>query len=204
MALDFLVRLADGLTQMFGKNCEVVIHDMNNFKNSILYIKNNHVTNRQVSEKFKILGIKDVDEFFNGKDLINCNASTADKRLLKSSTFHLKGEDYHYAFGINLDYTHLAFAQSIISDLIHVGEDINDAINDTPSPEVMLEKLLEEALRQIGKPISMLSKKDRIFIVQYLEEKGAFNVQKAIPMVSEKLNISRYTIYNYLKEIKKN
>ena len=104
-ALDFLSRLCDGLSVMFGSNCETVVHDMNDPNKSIVYIANGQVTNRNIGDKFKILGGKDIDKFFSGTDIINCKALSPDKRTLKSSTFHMKGHGYHYALGINFDYT---------------------------------------------------------------------------------------------------
>lgn len=201
-ALEFLTTLCDGISVMFGSNCETVVHDMNDINKSIVYISNGHVTNRNVGDKFKILGGKDIDKFFSGTDIVNCKALSPDKRTLKSSTFHIKGQGYHYALGINFDYTNFEFAHNILKDLITVGMDISDVIQATPSTEDMLDNYIDEALKIVGKPIPMLKKNDRVQIVKYLDEKGAFVLQRSIPIISEKLNISRYTLYNYLKEIR--
>lgn len=116
-ALDFLSRLCDGLSVMFGPNCETVVHDMNDPNKSIVYIANGQVTNRNIGDKFKILGGKDIDKFFSGTDIINCKALSPDKRTLKSSTFHMKGHGYHYALGINFDYTNFEFAHNILKEI---------------------------------------------------------------------------------------
>lgn len=201
-ALDFLKRISDGISVMFGSSCEAVVHDMLDDKKSIVYIVNSHVTNRNIGDKLKILGGRDIDRFFSGTDIVNSKALTKDNRTLKSSTFHIEGEGYHYALGINFDYTNFAFASGILEDFISVGQDIDELIKTAPTVEEKLEALLDDALRSIGKPISMLNKNDRITVVKCLEEKGAFIMQKSIPIVSKKLNISRYTVYNYLKELK--
>ncbi|WP_352406967.1 helix-turn-helix transcriptional regulator [Acetoanaerobium noterae] len=201
-ALDFLIRLCDGLSVMFGPNCETVVHDMNDPNKSIVYIANGQVTNRNIGDKFKILGGKDIDKFFSGTDIINCKALSPDKRTLKSSTFHMKGHGYHYALGINFDYTNFEFAHNILKDLISVGKDISEVIQASPNTEDLLDGYIDDALKFVGKPISMLKKEDRVQIVKCLEEKGAFVLQRSIPIISERLNISRYTLYNYLKEIR--
>ena len=36
-------------------------------------------------------------------------------------------------------------------------------------------------------------------LIQLLQRQHAFDYQKAVPFISEKLGVSRYTIYNYLK-----
>ena len=201
-ALDFLSRLCDGLSVMFGPNCETVVHDMKDPNKSIVYIANGQVTNRSIGDKFKILGGKDIDKFFSGTDIINCKALSPDKRTLKSSTFHMKGHGYHYALGINFDYTNFEFAHNILKDLISVGKDISEVIQASPNTEDLLDGYIDDALKFVGKPISMLKKEDRVQIVKCLEEKGAFVLQRSIPIISERLNISRYTLYNYLKEIR--
>ena len=39
-------------------------------------------------------------------------------------------------------------------------------------------------------------------IVKYLDEKGAFLIKKSAERVAEYLDISRFTVYNYLNETK--
>lgn len=46
-----------------------------------------------------------------------------------------------------------------------------------------------------------MEKEDKIEIIKYLDQRGAFMIKGAVDQVADKLNVSRYTIYNYLKEI---
>lgn len=200
--LDFLKRLADGLAVMFGKNCEVVIHDMKNFESSIIYITNEHVTGRKKGDPFNVLGVHKVDAFFEGEDIINHQGTVKNNHLIKSSTFHIKGDDYHYAMGINYDYTDLSHAQSVLAQLTKVGAPIDEVINVSNQMEKTLEILYEEALDKIGKPLALMKKEDRVRVIKYLDENGAFSIHKSIPLIAKKMKISRYTVYNYLKEIR--
>jgi len=201
MVLDFLKRMADGIATMFGKNCEVVIHDMKNFESSIIYIKNKHVTQREEGDPFNILGTHEVDSLSDGRDIVNYQGKVKNNRLIKSSTFHIKGDTYHYAIGINYDYTDLSYAQSILTELTKVGASIDEVFNNANQMEQTLETLYQEALEKIGKPIALMKKEDRVQVIKYLDENDAFSIHKSIPIISKKMNISRYTIYNYLKEI---
>jgi len=199
-AIDFLNRLAEGIAKTFGSSCEAVIHDMKNKKNSIVSIYNGHVTNRKAGDSLNILGTgRDVNDFLNGIDLIGCQGKTVDGKLIKSSTFHLIGDNYHYAFGINFDYTHLSLAEAAMKELTKVGENIEDVMKECG--ENRLHNIFEECMKIIGKPISMMTRDDRVRIISLLKERNAFSFHKSIPYVSEQLSISRYTIYNYLKEI---
>ena len=199
--LDFLKRVADGLAVMFGHNCEVVIHDMTNYESSILYITNKHVTEREMGGKLDILGTKDIDSFFKGSDLVNYKGKTKNNHLIKSSTFHVKGDNYHYAFGINYDYTNMQIVHNVIGDLIRVGDSIDEVIDKDVNLEKKLSKLFNNAIDYVGKPLPFMRKRDRVEMIRYLNENGAFSIHKSIPIIAEKMNVSRYTIYNYLKEV---
>lgn len=200
--LDFLKRISDGLAEMFGENCEVVIHDMLNFDSSIIYIANKHVTQREVGDPFKILGTKDVEEFFKGSDIVNYKGTSKHSNMLKCSTFHMKGEGYHYALGVNFDFTNISIAHSILGEMMNVGEDLDQAIERQNSVDYILEDLYDQAVARIGKPVPLMHKNERVRLIAYLDEKGAFSIHKSIPIISEKMDISRFTIYNYLKEIR--
>ena len=48
-----------------------------------------------------------------------------------------------------------------------------------------------------------MNREDKIRFVRYLDQKGAFLITKSSERVYEYLNISRYTLYNYLDLIHK-
>jgi predicted transcriptional regulator YheO len=199
-ALNFLNRLSEGLSKTFGRSCETVIHDMNNKKNSIISINNGHVTGRSIGDGLDLLGThKEVNDFLDGIDLVNCAGRTSTGSLIKSSTFHMFGDDYHFAFGINFDYTYLSLAETTIKELTGVGESLEETMMDLG--ENKLKTIFNDCLKTVGKPVPMMSKSDRLRIIRLLRDKNAFSFQKSIPMISEELMISRYTLYNYLKEI---
>ena len=47
-----------------------------------------------------------------------------------------------------------------------------------------------------------MSKADRLRVVQILDEAGAFEMRKAVPAVASYLDVTRFTIHNYLNEIR--
>jgi len=201
--LDFLKRVADGLSTMFGNNCEVVIHDMENDASSILYITNKHVTEREVGDKLDILGTTEINELFRGTDLVNLKGVAKNNHLIKCSTFHVKGKDYHFALGVNYDYTNMLMVHSAVGELIQVGDSIDKvAVENDENLERKLDEFYRQAVDHIGKPIHFMRKKERVEMIKFLHEKGAFSIHKSIPIIANKMNVSRYTIYNYLREIK--
>jgi predicted transcriptional regulator YheO len=68
------------------------------------------------------------------------------------------------------------------------------------SVEEVLNRLVDEAVLLTGKPIDRLQRDDKIEIIRHLESKGAFLVRYSMDMVAELLDMSKFTIYNYLQD----
>ena len=67
----------------------------------------------------------------------------------------------------------------------------------------VLDFLIAEANKLIGKPVSQMKRDDKIEFVRYLDKKGAFLITHSAERVYEYLNISRFTLYNYLDIVHK-
>ncbi|ATW27995.1 helix-turn-helix transcriptional regulator [Candidatus Formimonas warabiya] len=197
--IEILERIAAGISQTFGNDCEVLISDLNNPDNSIISIYNGHVTGRKVGDSLSELGLKAMKEKHVEHDLINYHAKTKDGRLIKCSTFHIKSGKHWLCLGINYDYTNLAMAHATLENLFKVEESMKDEFYANPNE--ILEGMISDAFKLVGKPASLMNKEDRIKVVKYLDERGALVIQKGVQIVAETLNVSRYTIYNYLNEI---
>ncbi|MNY69230.1 hypothetical protein D3C86_2071330 [compost metagenome] len=59
-----------------------------------------------------------------------------------------------------------------------------------------------EAQEQVGKPVALMQKEDKKRMIQLLDSKGAFLIKKGGEKICSYLNISKYTLYSYLEEIK--
>jgi predicted transcriptional regulator YheO len=68
----------------------------------------------------------------------------------------------------------------------------------------MLSSIVNKTLESVGKPVAFISKEEKVNIVQLLDEKGVFLIKGAIDYVAKVLCVSRYTVYNYLDEIRVN
>jgi predicted transcriptional regulator YheO len=198
-ALDFLCRLAEGIAQTFGSNCETLVHDMSKPDHPILAIYNGHVSGRVVGSTVDILGSQDdgPDEAVFKEDFINHLVVTSSGQYIKSTTVSLKGQDFHYALGINFDFTALRRVSSVLDDITSVDTDLKQAINTTGQ----LSTIFENCLAAVGKPILEMKKADRERLIAFMKSKGAFKIQKSVPYVARRLNVSRSTIYHYLNSI---
>ena len=200
-AFEFLDRTARGIAEMFGSSCETLVHDFTIPTHPILSIYNGHVSGRSVGDTTAIMGLDlalDEDAIVN--DLVNLAATTPDGHKTKSSTFHLIGEDYNLALGINFDYTPLAAANKVLVDLMSAQSDLQSALwQDQDSRQ--LADLFDRCLAAVGKPTSSMSKDDRLKMIALLEQHNAFSFRKSVPYVAKNLGVSRYTVYKYLSEV---
>jgi len=198
-ALEFLDRTAKGIAEMFGSSCETLVHDMGVPTHPILRIYNGHVSGREVGSTHDILGTaRELDEEALTSDQVNLYATTPSGQQIKSSTFHLIGEDYNLALGINFDYSSLVYANRILVDLMSAEADLKTAL--WQGGDTALGELYEECLAAVGKPADALGKADRLKIVAMMEQKNAFSYRKSVPYVARRLGVSRYTVYKYLDE----
>lgn len=199
-AFEFLDRTARGIAQMFGSSCETLVHDMSVPEHPILSIYNGHVSGRTVGSTMDILGVgQELDESVREADFVNLYATTPSGQQIKSSTFHMGSEGYNLALGINFDYSSLVFANRILVDLMSADEDLKSAM--WRSGDNRLGEVFDECLAMVGKPVNALSKSDRLKIIALLNQREAFSFRKSVPFVSQRLGVSRYTVYKYLSEL---
>ena len=199
-AFEFLDRTARGIAETFGSSCETLVHDMSIPTHPILSIYNGHVSGRSVGSTQDITGTsRNLDEEALVTDLVNMFASTPDGRQIKSSTFHLIGEDYNLALGINFDYSSLVYANRVLVDLMSAQADLKAVLYQGDSRQ--LAEVFDECLAAVGKPIQALTKADRMKVVALLEQEDAFSFKKAVPYVAKRLQVSRYTVYKYIGEL---
>ena len=201
--LAFLKNEARGIALMFGPNCETLVHDMTRHGHPILAIYNGSVTGREVGSTADIFGdIGDYDEtVYKNKDYTNQLVLSRDGRTLKSTTFNVVGEDYHFALGINMDITNMVRAGQLLSEMTATSGDLQQTLMQDARSQ--LEELLRECVSAVGREPSQMKKTDRMRIIRMLYKRRAFTYQKSVAIVAERLCVSRYTVYKYMHEIEK-
>ena len=102
-------------------------------------------------------------------------------KILKSSTIYIRDNENKPIgiFSINYDITELTIAKNCIDSLISYKEDIEDANKIPQNVNQLLDDLLEESVKKIGKPVALMSKEEKIQAIQFLNDAGAFLITKA-------------------------
>jgi len=199
--LAFLKNEAQGIAKMFGPNCETLVHDMTRPGHPILAIYNGTVTGREIGSTADIFGdIGDYDEtIYQNKDYTNQLVLSRDGRTLKSSTFNIVGDDFHFALGINMDITNMVRATQMLTEMSATSGDLQQTLMQDARSQ--LEELLRECISAVGKQPAAMKKTDRMRIIRMLYRRRAFTYQKSVAIVAERLNVSRYTVYKYMHEL---
>ncbi len=203
-SLDGLIQIAKALGSQFGNNCEVVIHDVKSKSRdkTIVFVENGQVTHRKEGDgpsHVVLTALKKPAEEVH--DHYNYTTQTSDGKILKSSTVYIKGDDgeIHYVFAINYDISSLLLAQNAIGSLTGAADNkqserIPNNVNE------LLDDLIREAVRIVGKPPAMMTKADKVKAVNYLNDAGALLITKSSDRICSALDISKYSLYSYIDQ----
>ena len=204
--LERLKVIAHGLAIQFGPSCEVLIHDLQgNLDTSLVYIENGTITNRHVGDgpSHVVLDVLNYDDGSEGR--FGYLTKTKDGRILKSSTMYIRDDNGNidYLLGINQDITEFVMMHQSLESLIGIGQAENGTVEKiTTSVSELLDDLLLEAERLVGKPGPLMNKVERLKAISYLNEKGAFLISKSSEKIAEYFNISKFTLYSDLNTVK--
>lgn len=207
--LVFLKQLAHGLAVQFGSSCEVVIHDLRkrDLEHSIVHIENGHVSDRHIGDgpSGVVLAPLTTDPS-SVTDKLSYLTKTDGGKVLKSSTMFIRGENdtIDYIFSINYDITALRGAVDSLHALLYTEGSrptypaAEEPQKITHSVNELLDMLMDQAVAKVGKPVSLMNKEDKVAVVQYLNNAGAFLITKSGDKVSSLLGISKFTLYSYM------
>ena len=204
--MDYLKRTAENIAKIFGNYCETAVYIIDGNRSGIVAIHHPKITNRRIGDSFESTlqteseSIRDemIHNFYNGIDEQRGNLQVLSGKALKLIVSHYVTEDVHYAMSVIFDntvFTAAEYALRAFNNASHEDRDIMD------QEDQALEEIFETCHQSFGIPIYKMTKKDRIEMVKLLKAKNAFSFQKCVPYIAEKLRVSRYSIYNYLKEI---
>ncbi len=141
------------------------------------------------------------------KDKLAYLTRTDDGRILKSSTLYIRDDNgrIDYIFSINYDITTLLAVENTIHGLVQTEPENEQRKQNADAPQTithnvteLLDLLIEQAIAKVGKPVALMNKDDKVAVVQYLNNAGAFLITKSGDKVSSLLGISKFTLYSYM------
>lgn len=207
------IPLVKGISLVSGPNCEVSLHSLEDMEHSVIAIENGFITGRKIgSGMIPLIRDRLVEydhEHWQGKpeeDVIgifygfnhNGHSLKSVAVLLRNQAQEIIGcIEIHVDVSIPLNEFIKNFFPSVNGGMM---EEFNERV---PSDvDQLIFNSLEEAISHVNmlKEISALER-NRL-IVRELNDRGIFNIRGAVETIAKKLGTSRYTIYNYLRDIK--
>ncbi len=203
-----LLPIARGLAKMFGPGCEVVLHDIRRLPHSIVAIENGSVSGRTVGDVPTDRMLRNLRNTGDAQD-VRLYISSHEGKILKSLAVTLRDEDGspYGLLGLNYDISEVVQAQRTLADFTAVGP-----LGSARAPETgeifagdireVVAGMITKIVNEMGKTPAAMSREEKMEVVSQLEERGAFLVKRSAEQVAEALDLSRYTIFAYLKEIR--
>jgi len=65
----------------------------------------------------------------------------------------------------------------------------------------LAQHLLAEAIEAAGAPVDLMQKRHKIAVVKDLKDRGFFMLKESVEMAAQALQVTRFTIYNYLQRV---
>ncbi len=206
-----LVSTAHGIARQFGKDCEVCIHDLSvkDLEHTIIFIINGHVSGRKIGDGASKVVLETLEAIEKGDiivDHLGYRTTTQDGRILKSSTVFLKDSTgkYRWVLGINYDVTALMNVDAALQSITTVESRDSNGDGQIPlNVNDLLDNLINQSVKRIGKPPALMNKEEKIQAIQFLRDAGAFLITKSGDKVSNFYGISKFTLYSYIDQSKK-
>jgi predicted transcriptional regulator YheO len=211
--------IVDCIADLFGSNCEVVLHDITQPEKSIVKIRNGHVTGRKVGDALTDLGLKMIKDAEIGLQTTgNYNPRTRNGRLLKSNAITVKDAKGELIgiLCINLDATRMQGVQNVlrkisseIGDFVLIPEKAGAAATTREEHFEkdllpMLQEIIDKTVKGLAKSPDSLSPKDRQEIIGAMDDKGIFFMKNSVHWVADSLGISMPSVYRYLEKARRN
>lgn len=190
-----LTSIAEGINKLLHPFGEVVIHDIKTNTIAAIY---NPISKRESGESSYL----EINDYRNATVIGPYEKTNYDGRKLKSVSIVIKNDknELQYLLCINMDVSVFEQYRSILDHFLATSKneeqdflfksDLNDKINHYIQKYCISHNL----------SITTLEKEHKQNVTLELKKAGALQEKNAIPYIARILNVSRATIYNYLKE----
>lgn len=202
--------LLDFLSKVLDENYELVIHSFrkNKADGNIIAIKNGYISGRKIGDGLLPEGKQVLlnDAFLYSNNIINYGATSANGESLVCSAMFIgeEGSEPAGIFSINRKYE--TARNDKIGSAISAVRLASNFRNQSQIKVVTLSSVNEEmtkAIVQVTKGAKSvpekLTLKERLLAISVLKERGVFELKNAIQAAADFFNISKPTMYRYLK-----
>lgn len=203
-----LAMLVEPLGSTLPPDSEVVLHDLRRLPHSIVAIAGD-VTGRRVGGPATDLLLRKAAAGTIATT-VGYETRLPDGRTLRSTTIVVRDSSGTAvaALCINSDVMIWQAVKAIAESMLPEGTTEQHAEQQPPPAErfaqdidELAQHLLAEAIEACGAPVDLMQKKHKIAVVNDLKERGFFMLKESVEMAAAALQVTRFTIYNYLNEL---
>lgn len=216
--LQMLASTVRAIGSVLPGNAEIVLHDLRNPEFSIAEISNAHVTGRRKGDSV-LAGLRTDKAFISALEesleqvtlLPDYETFSRDGSPLRSSTaiYRSRNGKPFAALCVNVDNNGIEKALTLLQSLSGMKFKANIPTTEPTGADLPHESI-EDLMREIISDATALSsgnrradaKKAKILAVQKMQERGIFLMKGGVEKAADALGVTRYTVYNYLDELK--
>src|SRR3990167_2758468 len=192
--------LIEAVVALFHPLVEAAVHDLE--KGEIVAIYHN-ISQRSIGEASPLKELQiDVQNFPNY--FSPYYKENWDGRPLKCTSITMRNKK-GVPIGLiclNVDVTFFQEGQRLLDSFLKIKNEAENPIEifgDECGDQAA--RIIEHYLDEKHLSLNHLKRNQKRELVQLLYKKGVFNFKNAVPFIARKLNISRASIYNYIKKI---
>ncbi len=207
--LDGYAALLPGIVTLFGPNCVASLHSAEDESFPCVAVENGAIVGMKIAmpmPEFAADAVSD-EAHHGGKNTIGLYYSkTADDHALKCVVNLIRnpGHDLIGCLCISIDVS-VPLHEFIRNFIPVVDNDLAESIAEPLTSNIEnIDQLIYRSIAQAMEEANScrgLSATDRNrLVVQQLQNSSIFNIRGAVNIVAKELGVSRYTVYNYLKD----
>ena len=194
------IALCDAIGKLFYPNVEVVMHDLE--AKQLVHIVN-AFSKRRVGDAMlsELKDLNSIKENWVGP----YDKTSSDGKRLKAVSIIVRGVDEKPIGMICINYN-----TELLASLFESLKGFLHGADTTPKPSVLFsqswrehtDETIEKYLSSKNIALSGLSSDDKKELVIFLESEGIFAIRNVVGYICSMLNVSKATIYNWLKVVR--
>jgi len=198
--------VVDGIASLIGPFCEIVLHSLEDLNTSAIKIANGENTGRQVGSPITDLALKMLQDIEGSERNFSRSYFSRAKGgvLMKSITVAIRNGNNRVigllCVNVNLDAPFSQVLQSFMPT--EEAKEAASSVNFASDVEELVDQTVERTIEEINADKSVSNNTKNRQIVMELFDKGIFDIKDAINRVAERLNISKHTVYLYIRQRK--
>ncbi|AMG30368.1 hypothetical protein AL542_08210 [Grimontia hollisae] len=198
--------VVDGLAALIGQHCEIVLHSLEDLNTSAIKIANGENTGRQVGSPITDLALRMLRDIEGSERNFSRAYFTRAKgnTLMKSITVAIRNADNRVigllCININLDAPFSQVLQAFMPT--EEARQAVSSVNFASDVDELVDQTVERTIEEINADKSVSNNTKNRQIVMELFDKGIFDIKDAINRVADRLNISKHTVYLYIRQRK--